>query len=118
MLFLAAERNKLIIIGQLQVLKQRSLHSFRNVLLSEVKQGRPGLLVQFTGFFLAFIRVYRVYVCILSKSISGSPPKTAYEVVSSTIYTDHPGENLAQKHKTIKIDEVGERPAAKHIQIS
>ena len=51
MLFLAAERNKLIIIGQLQVLKQRSLHSFRNVLLSEVKQGRPGLLVQFTGFF-------------------------------------------------------------------
>ena len=50
MLFLAAERNKLI-IGQLQVLKQRSLHSFRNVLLSEVKQGRPGLLVQFTGFF-------------------------------------------------------------------
>ena len=51
MLFLAAERNKLIIIGQLQVLKQRSLHSFRNFLLSEVKQGRPGLLVQFTGFF-------------------------------------------------------------------
>ena len=50
-LFLAAERNKFIIIGQLQVLKQRSLHFFRNVLLSEVKQGRPGLLVQFTGFF-------------------------------------------------------------------
>ena len=50
-LFLAAESHKLIIIGQLQVLKQRSLHSFRNFLLSEVKQGRPGLLVQFTGFF-------------------------------------------------------------------
>ena len=59
-LFLAAERNKLIIIGQLQVLKQRSLHSFRNVLLSEVKQGRPGLLVQFTGFFFSFIWVYRI----------------------------------------------------------
>ena len=59
-LFLAAGRNKLIIIGQLQVLKQRSLHFFRNVLLSEVKQGRPGLLVQFTGFFFSFIWVYRV----------------------------------------------------------
>ena len=54
----------------------------------------------------------------LSKSISGSPPKTAYEVVSSTIYTDHPGENLVQKHKTIKTDVVGEQPAARHIQIS
>ena len=109
MLFLAAERNKLIIIGQLQVLKQRSLHFFRNVLLSEVKQGRPGLLVQFTGFFFfSFIRVYRVYFCFLAKRISGSPPKPPYEIVLSTIYTNHPGENLAQKHKTIKIDDVGE----------
>ena len=114
MLFLAAERNKLIIIGQLQVLKQRSLHSFRNFLLSEVKQGRPGLLVQFTGFFFSHLSGYTE----LSKSISGSPPKTAYEVVSSTIYTDHPGENLVQKHKTIKTDVVGEQPAARHIQIS
>ena len=76
MLFLATERNKLIILGQLKVLKQRSLHSFRNILLSEVKQGRPGLLVQFTGFFpliypgIPSIRLY-----------SGSPPETAYEVV-------------------------------------
>ena len=108
MLFLATERNKLIILGQLKVLKQRSLHSFRNILLSEVKQGRPGLLVQFTGFFP------RIYPGIPSMRLySGSPPETAYEVVPSTIYTNHPGENLVQKHKTIKIDVVGEQPAAK-----
>lgn len=113
MLFLAAERNKLIIIGQLQVLKQRSLHSFRNVLLSEVKQGRPGLLVQFTGFFS---RIYpgipsclRTFLEALLKPLTKS---------YSTIYTDHPGEHLVQKHKTIKTDVVGEQPAAKHIQIS
>lgn len=116
MLFLAAERNKLIIIGQLQVLKQRSLHSFRNILLSEVKRGRPGLLVQFTGFFS---RIYPgIPSCLRAFLEALIRPKTAYEVVSSTIYTDHPGENLVQKHKTLKTDVVGEQPAAKHIQIS
>ena len=29
-----------------------------------------------------------------------------------TIYTNHSGENLAQKHKTIKFDVVGERKSA------
>ena len=30
----------------------------------------------------------------------------------------NPGENLVHKHKTIKFDVVGERPATKYIQIS
>ena len=34
-----------------------------------------------------------------------------------TIYTNRPAENVVQKHKTIKSDVVGERPATKYIQI-
>ena len=69
-------------------------------------------------FFFSHSFGYTEYVCFLAKRISGSPPKPPYEIVLSTIYTNHQGENLAQKHKTIKIDDVGEWPAAKHIQIS
>ena len=35
-----------------------------------------------------------------------------------TIYTNHPGGNLAYKHKTIKWDVVEERPSTKYFQIS
>ena len=35
-----------------------------------------------------------------------------------TIYPNHAGENLVHKHKTEKIDVVGEQPATKFIQIS
>ena len=35
-----------------------------------------------------------------------------------TIYTNHPGKNLLHKHKTLKFDVVGERPATKYIEIS
>ena len=35
-----------------------------------------------------------------------------------TIYTNHPGGNLAHKHKTMKGNAVEERPATKYIQIS
>ena len=34
------------------------------------------------------------------------------------IYTNHTGENLVHKHKTIKFDVVGERFATVYIQIS
>ena len=33
-----------------------------------------------------------------------------------TIYTNNPGGNLAHKHKTIKFDVVGERPAMEYIK--
>ena len=33
-----------------------------------------------------------------------------------TIYTNHPSENLVQKHKTIKFDVVGELPTKKNTQ--
>ena len=33
-----------------------------------------------------------------------------------TIYTNHPSENLVQKHKTIKFDLVGELPTKKYTQ--
>ena len=32
-----------------------------------------------------------------------------------TIYTNHPGGNLVRKHKTVRVDEVGERTATKYI---
>ena len=35
-----------------------------------------------------------------------------------TVYTNHPGGNLAHKRKTIKWDVVEERPATKYFQIS
>ena len=35
-----------------------------------------------------------------------------------TIYTNHPGGNLVQKHKTIRFAVVGERAATKYPQIS
>ena len=35
-----------------------------------------------------------------------------------TIYTNHPGENRVQKHKTIQFDVVGKRPATNYTQIS
>ena len=33
-----------------------------------------------------------------------------------TIYTNQPGGNLVHKHKTVRVDEVGERTATKYIQ--
>lgn len=52
-LFLATGRNKLYLyLDNTTSFKTESFHSFRNVLLSAVKKCRPGLLVQFTGFFL------------------------------------------------------------------
>ena len=35
-----------------------------------------------------------------------------------TIYTNHPGENRVQKHKSIKFDVVAKRPATNYTQIS
>ena len=49
----------------------------------------------------------------LMRGIEGKDQTTGQR----TIYTKHPGENVVQKHKTLRSDVVRERPATKYIQI-